>query len=51
MTEATRPQRYLSLYNNRDFRGKYLYTAMNQLWLIMTDEERAEVNKNFNYAD
>ena len=51
MTEATRPQRYMSLYKSRDFRGKYLYTAMNQLWLIMTDEERAEVNKNFNYAD
>lgn len=51
MTTQTRPQRYIKLYKSREFRGKYLYTAMNQLWLTMTDTERAEVNKLFNYAD
>ena len=51
MTEATRPQRYMSLYGARDINGKYRYNEMNQLLLLMTDEEREEVNKMFNYAD
>lgn len=46
-----RPQRYLEMYKCRQFRGKYLYTAMNELWLTMTDQERSQVNNLFNYAD
>lgn len=50
---VNRPQRYIEMYKCRQFRGKYLYTAMNELWLSMSDQERSQVNNFFkpNYAD